>query len=124
MLTLDFFDTGDALNGSTGTLQVLPPTDAMAGTSTLSTFSGCTYTPPPSGGPAPTQSGCMVSNVSSANYQGQWVQWQVPIPSNYTCDYSSTFGCWVRINFRFNGGVMDVTSWRATLGGNPVRIVN
>lgn len=122
-LTLDFFDTGDALSGSTGTLQVLPPTDSTAGSSALNVFSNCTYTPPPATGPTPTNSGCTVSGVSASRYQGQWVQWQVPIPTNYSCNYSDPFGCWIRINFRFSGGVQDVTSWRASLGGNPVRII-
>lgn len=132
-LTLGFFDTGDALSGSSGTLQVLPPPDATVRGTSIARFSGCTYTPPPgtsTGPPFGTAvstpdpvGGCSVGNVSAANYNGQWVEWKVPIPSGYSCNYADPFGCWVRIEFGFSGGVLDVTSWRASLDGNPVRLV-
>ena len=122
-LNLEFFDTGDALGGAVGTLQVLPPADATDRGTIMSTFSQCQFTPPPNGAFRATASSCSVTGVSAATYQGQWVQWKVPIPQGYSCDLTDPFGCWVRINFRFNGGVQDVTSWRASLDGNPVRIV-
>ncbi len=123
-LNLEFFDTGDALADAVGTLQVLPPVDATDGGSILNTFSQCQFTPPPGTSFTSTSSSCAVSGVSAATYQGQWVRWRIPIPQGYSCDLNDPFGCWVRINFRFNGGVQDVTSWRASLDGNPVRIIS
>ena len=127
-LTLTFFDTGDA--GSPGTLQVLPPTDSnVAGT-----FSGCQYTPPPGNSVGPpygtmtaTAADCSVSGVSaSAGWNGQIIQWDVPIPTNYTCAFTVQTGCWLSLKFNFPSGtsVSDTTTWSATLDGNPVRIVH
>lgn len=122
-LTLDFFDTGDALGGASGKLTVLPPADST-GTGLPASFGGCTFTPPGNSTYQATASNCSVGSVSSATYNGKWVHWKVPIPANYSCDITNQFGCWVRINFAFNGGTLDVTSWKASLDGNPVRIVN
>jgi Flp pilus assembly protein TadG len=126
-LVLSFFDTGDA--ASPGTITVLPPPDSNVGAS----FSGCTYTPPPGNSTGPpwgtftaTQSGCSVSNVSSSNgFNGQWVQYKVPVPDTYTCNYNDPNGCWVRVNFNFPSqtSVSDTTTWMATIEGDPVRLV-
>jgi Flp pilus assembly protein TadG len=126
-LTLTFFDTGDA--GSPGTLQVLPPADSNVG----ATFSGCQYTPPPGNSIGPpygtmtdTNADCSVSGVSTAaGWNGQIIQWDVPIPVNYTCSFNVQTGCWLSLKFTFPSGtsVNDTTTWAATLDGNPVRIV-
>jgi Flp pilus assembly protein TadG len=126
-LTLTFYDTGDA--GSPGTLQVLPPADSNVGAS----FGGCQYTPPPGNSTGPpfgtmidTAPDCSVGGVSSAaGWNGQIVQWSVPIPVGYTCDFAVQTGCWLSLNFTFPGGtsVSDTTTWSATLDGNPVRLV-
>jgi hypothetical protein len=47
----------------------------------------------------------------------------IPIPADYRCDDTSPTGSWFRINYQFNGAVSDVTSWTASLTGDPVRIV-
>ena len=134
-LKLDFFDIGDAGTGSTGTIQVLPPTDAKVNGATLSSFgqtgtSNCTYTAPPQNSTGPpwgtftnTSATCSVSGISTTSYNGQWVEWRIPIPGGYSCNDTDPFGCWVRIAYSFNSGVHDVTSWTASLDGNPVRIV-
>lgn len=136
VLRLQFFDIGDALDGSSGTLQVLPPPEATSGAGALNGFSGCSYSPPPGSGAStsgppwgsitatPDSAGpCSVDAVTRATYNGQWIEWDVPIPSDYSCNYTDPLGCWVRISFGFTGGVLDVTSWRAALDGNPVRLV-
>jgi Flp pilus assembly protein TadG len=133
-LHLDFYDVADAGTGS-GTLQVLPPTNATLNGSSLSAFSGCSYTNPAgsnANGSLPLRQysatggsdNCTVSNITSSDYQGKWVSWKVPIPSGYSCNPANPFDCWVRIRFGgFTGGVHDVTTWQASLNGNPVRIV-
>lgn len=125
-LVVSFFDTGDAPGGSTGTLTVLPPPDSNVGAS----FSGCTYTPPPgtaTGPPwgtfVPAQSGCKITGVSSASYNGQWIQFKIPIPDDYDCDLEDPNGCWTRINFAFDANVNDTTTWTARIEGDPVRLV-
>lgn len=137
-LNVDFYDVGDAPGGSSGTLRVIPPPDATVNGSPLTAFGqlsgngdNCRYTAPPGSSTGPpwgsysyTSSTCSVSGVSSTSYNGQWVQWQVPIPAGYSCDYASATGCWLRISFGFSGGVNDVTTWKASLSGNPVRLVD
>jgi Flp pilus assembly protein TadG len=130
-LTLTFHDTGDA--DSPGTLQVLPPTDAKIGITPISTFDNCQYTAPPGNATGPpfgtmidTAPDCSVSGVSrNAGWDGQTVQWSVPIPVGYTCDFNQQIGCWLKLKFTFpsSASVSDTTTWSATLDGNPVRIV-
>jgi hypothetical protein len=48
----------------------------------------------------------------------------VPVPADYDCNYSSTGGCWFRLNVTFPGStVTDITTWSASIEGDPVRIV-
>lgn len=124
-LRITFFDVGDA--SDVGTLTVLPPTD-----SNQATFSGCSYTAPPGNSTGPpfgkfvaTGTGCSVAGVSSGSWNGQIIEWIVPIPSNYTCNYLDPTGCWVKMKFQYGGSVQvsDTTTWSATLDGNPVRII-
>jgi hypothetical protein len=125
-LVLNFFDIGDAGSGVTGTLTVRPPSGpGESGGS----FSGCEYTRPPGSATGPpfgtfqaTSAGCSITGVSSSLYQGQWVQLRIPIPEDYTCNFDNAQGCWLRINYLFNGTVNDVTSWSAVLEGDPVRL--
>lgn len=124
-LVLSFYDIGDAVKP--GTLTVIPPPDSNIGAG----FSGCTYTAPPgsSTGPpwgalTPTGSNCSIG-VSNASFNGQWVQFEVPIPSSYTCTASSATGCWLRLSVVFPSGtsVTDTTTWSAYILGEPVRII-
>jgi hypothetical protein len=123
-LVVNFFDTGDA--AAAGTLTVLPPPDSNVGAS----FVGCTYTKPPGTSTGPpwgtfqsTTTGCKITNVSSATYNGQWIQFKIPIPDTYDCTYTDANGCWTRINFAFPSNVSDTTTWTARVEGDPVRLV-
>jgi hypothetical protein len=129
-IELSLFDAGD-LQG-TGTLQVKPAADAKDNGVTMSTFSGCTYTAPPGNSSGPpwgtfsnTASGCTLTGVSSSSYQGDWVSVRIPIPSTYTCDTTSTTGCWATVNYNFSGAtsVTDTTTWTARIRGIPVRLI-
>ncbi len=125
-LVLNFFDTGDA--SQAGTLAVLPPTDSNV---SGGTFSNCLYTAPPGNSVPPwgafsnTGSGCKITNVSSASFNGQWVTWEIPIPADYTCTSSDPLGCWTKLQFIYPPGtnVSDTTTWSAYILGEPVRLV-
>ncbi len=119
-LVLSFFDVGDAAQA--GAITVLPPTDSNQG----GAFAGCTFTAPPGNSTGPpwgafqaTSSGCKITNVSSANYNGQWIQVRIPIPSTYSCTYTDPLGCWLKVNFAFPAAVQDTTTWTAQLTGRP-----
>jgi Flp pilus assembly protein TadG len=122
-LVINFFDIGDGSSDST--LKVLPPPDSNVGSS----FSGCTYTPPPGNSVPPwgsltaTSSTCSVP-VTQAGFNGQWITFEVPIPNNYTCTSSSPTGCWLRLSVVFtSGSTQDTTTWNAYILGEPVRLI-
>ena len=122
-LVLSLFDIGDA--SASGSLTIVPPPDAKEGSSgvvldgcTMQLGTGSAFTS--TNGATP----CQVTGVqSTSGYQGKWLTIQIPIPGNYTCDISNSANCWFRINYLFTGGIADTTSWTASLGGDPVRIV-
>jgi hypothetical protein len=122
-LRLKFFDTGDA--SQPGDIQVLPP--ATAPLDKGGTFSGCTVERPRgvAGGPVATAGGCKVTRLFSGTDNGKWNDVFVPIPSDYTCDEGSNFGCWLKLKFTYPAGtvVNDTTTWEASLDGAPVRLV-
>ena len=124
-LVLNFYDIGDA--AQPGTLTIIPPPDSNVGSS----FSGCTYTAPPGNSTGPpwgtfsnTNSGCSIA-VTNSGFNGQWVTFEIPVPTTYTCTTSSATGCWVRLSVVFPQGssVTDTTTWNAYILGEPVRIV-
>ena len=130
-LVLNFFDIGDA--SSTGTLQVVPPTDSSVG----ATFQNCQWTgnsstgalgysdstPTDPWGPLSPIDSCLITGVNGGGtWNGQWSTVKVPIPSTYTCNDGAPLGCWLKINYLFAGGVSDTTSWNAFLLGDPVRL--
>jgi hypothetical protein len=119
-LTIHFFDLGD-ISGGSGTVTVLPPADAKQGTTTMSTFSGCTG----AGVTTTVGTGCQITGVTSASYNGRLQTISVPIPSNYTCNSTASGGCWVRLQMNFPGAtnVSDTTTWSASIDGDPVRLI-
>jgi len=131
-LVLNFYDTGDA--SQPGNLSVLPPPDSNV---TGGVFANCEFTKPPGNSTGPpwgtftdTSSGCQITGVSNQSspgpsYNGQWVTVQVPIPDTYTCDDSSSTGCWTRLRFTYPTGtsVNDTTTWSAYMLGEPVRLI-
>jgi Flp pilus assembly protein TadG len=121
-LTLALFDIGDGSSSSTpGTLTIVPPPDSNVSSSALT---GCTMQLGITSSYQPVNgSGCQITGVETTGYGGKWLTIQVPIPGNYTCDVSSSTNCWFRINYQFAGYINDTTSWTASLGGDPVRIV-
>jgi hypothetical protein len=108
----------DAADGSTGgTVQVLAPTDATGSITSSSTISGCTATGVVSG----TLIGCSAP-VSPSRNNGKLQTVNVPIPADYSCSYSVPGGCWFRVVVKYSQAT-DVTTWSATVEGDPVRLV-
>jgi hypothetical protein len=114
-LKIGFFDTGDA--SQPGTLTIQPPADSNL----PSSISGCTGSGVVSG----NIPGCQLTNVSSSTYNGKWQYVNVPIPANYTCNVNQTGGCWFTVRFNFPSGVPnDTTTWTAKIDGDPVRLIS
>ncbi len=125
-IAFSYFDAGDA--AGTGSVRVLPPTDATGSILTTPFPGNCkavggtagagqTLTSPP------CQAALNQSGGTSLN-NGKTETITIPIPSDYTCNYNSFGGCWYRVVVAFNSGtVHDVTTWDATIIGDPVRLI-
>lgn len=122
-LIIDMYDPGEINNGN-ATMKVLEPDGSVAGScvgqsdSPDSTFSdGATLSP------------CQfLSSVDGkAKYNGSWVQLQIKIPNDYTCQEglpTSTDGkCWWKIRYEIGGQANDTTTWAAQVVGDPVHLV-
>ena len=112
MLKLRLFDVGDS--NQSGTIKIVYPPDAAGGP-----FIGCQGAGPAIG----ALSNCSFTVNSSFN--GKWQTVSVPIPSAYRCNDLDSAKCWVRLLYDYGTGSAphDVTSWAASIEGDPVRLV-
>jgi hypothetical protein len=63
--------------------------------------------------------------ASSNTHQGKWQEVTIPIPANYSCDDRDPSACWFRLEYDYKSKSIptDVTTWAASLEGDPVRLV-
>jgi hypothetical protein len=63
-------------------------------------------------------------STSASYWNGKWATFDVPIPSDYTCNDADFTKCWLKIKYNYPPGsnLHDATTWTATLSGNPVRL--
>jgi Flp pilus assembly protein TadG len=128
-ISFSYFDVGD-IAGSTGSgsVQVQPPPDAT-GTITTTPFpnGGCRASGGKAGvGPATLTSCSAPFDAGSAgSNNGKTETIVIPIPNDYTCDYTQPQNCWYRVKVTMPAGavVNDITTWTASLFGDPVRLV-
>lgn len=113
VLDFSFFDAGDA--AANGTIRVLPPVEVGGN------LTGCQGAGKVTG----ALSNCQITGInSSSGWDGRTQHIKVPIPPTYTCNDSSAGGCWFRVQVGFGTGtVTDVTTWKAEVVGEPVRLV-
>ncbi len=126
-ISFSYFDAGDAASGVEGAVQVLTPADAT-GTIQTTPFPGDCRAIGGSAGPTSiTLTNCsapflLTSGVSRNNGKTETIT--IPIPTDYTCNYASFGGCWYKVRVAFGTGqVNDVTTWDATVLGDPVRLI-
>jgi len=125
-ISFALFDVADIVPTSTasGTVTVLPPTDATG---------SITSTPFPNGGcraeGAGAGAGVTLTNcsapVSNTANNGKVEKIIIPIPGDYDCNYASLGGCWYRVEVKFPTAtaVNDITTWDANIEGDPVRLI-
>jgi Flp pilus assembly protein TadG len=129
-ISFSYFDAGDAAGN--GSIKVLPPTDAT-GSILTSPFPGSCKATGGSAGSGQTLTACSApltqdSSGTSKN-NGKTETIVIPIPTDYTCNVNSFGGCWYRVQVSFQpdsrgeGSVHDVTTWDATIIGDPVRLI-
>lgn len=131
LLKLSFFDIGDARDGSSGTLQVVAPPDAVD----TATGQPMSFATTDAQGRALCQGqGVVVGDLPTcgvqsnatgggSEFEGRTEIISVNLPSTYRCDDADPLGCWVKVSYTFNGPVSDTTSWSAALDGDPLRLV-
>jgi hypothetical protein len=124
-LQLTFWDMAD-ISGGSATFQLLSPnlnaTEATAAALDTCSFSRDGTTPPP----GVTVSGCTVSGITSANYNGRNMVVRIPIPGDYSCEVTNPLGCWTKVRVSVVGAgatPSDTTTWSATMTGDPVRLI-
>ena len=123
-IEFSFFDAGDAAGNAT--IKALLPTDARttSGAAITDPFPGGCTTRGGAGGAGQTLPACTASGISFATNNGKVQTLSIPIPSDYTCDFTIMTGCWYRVQVSFSSGsVHDVTTWDAQIAGDPVRLV-
>jgi hypothetical protein len=126
ILNLEFYDIGDV--GGVTTLTILPPPDAKGGAPVCSQwiFNGDVANAAPAGS---SFGGCTLTGITPQSYpngyDGVLVNVKVKVPGTYTCDVSSDNGCWFKILMAYSSGAQanDTTTWGASIGGDPVRLV-
>ena len=78
-------------------------------------------------GPPDVQSDCS-DTFSRANDNGRWNTVDITIPGggDYTCDVVRSDSCWLMIEYNTNGlgTATDTTTWTASTGGLPVRLIS
>jgi hypothetical protein len=126
-IRFSFFDAADAT--STATVKVLLPTDATStsgGAITNPFPGGCTATGAAAGS-GQNLSSCTAAGITggaTGTNNGKVETMLIPIPSDYTCDSTAFTNCWYRVQISFSSGdVYDVTTWDASIEGDPVRLI-
>jgi hypothetical protein len=123
-LVFTFYDVADA--GGSGTVKVLPPSDATGLISTINNAGStikCRGFGVVGGSSGTDLTGCSVGVTPGGN-NGKVQTITVPIPTVYGCSEASQTGCWFKVNVRFPGvTVNDIETWSATIEGDPVRLV-
>lgn len=110
VLSLNFFDLGDAT--APVSVTVLAP-DSNA------PMTGCTGLGPTTG----SMPGCTLTTRSST-HGGRWQTINIPIASDYLCsDDRDQAKCWVRVRLSTTDAQADTTTWSAALSGDPLRLV-
>ncbi len=123
-VSFSFFDIADVTGASGGTVKVTAPPDATWPGVTNGPFpGGCTAVGGNAGANPVTLTNCQAT-VTSAKNNAQVETMSIPIPSTYTCNYAAQNGCWYQVTVNFPGAtVSDITTWDATVVGDPVRLV-
>lgn len=113
-LVFSFFDVGEG--ASSGSVKLLKPADSNLPTN----IANCVGDGVTDG----NLTNCQISGITSTNYNGKLQTVRVPIPSTYTCQVTSSGGCWFRVQVSFGSGtVTDATTWTARIEGEPVRLI-
>jgi Flp pilus assembly protein TadG len=124
-LSFSFYDIADGSIGTGGSVKVTTPTDATWPGSTGGAFPGGCMAVGGNAGSTPVNIGTTCeASVTNAKNDSQVETMSIPIPSTYTCNAAAQDGCWYKVTVKFQGAnVSDITTWDATVVGDPVRLI-
>ena len=122
-MVVRLFDPGDA--SGTASIQVLKPTSTGY---TPATFS---YTADANAARVSERDQLTsLTTVQSGDgrYNNSWVTLTIPLPKTYNAplppgEPAGTLGGWWKIAYTFNSTATDSTTWRVSIRGNPVHLV-
>jgi Flp pilus assembly protein TadG len=123
-INFSFYDIGDGLgSGKTATIRAIVPSDAT-GSITTKPFPGNCSAVGGYAGTGATLSNC-TATISNTKNNAKVESMSIPVPTDYNCDYTTASGCWYRVIVTFPSGtdVSDITTWDATVEGDPVRLI-
>lgn len=127
-ISFSYYDVGDIVTTGPGSVRVLPPPDAT-GSITTTPFpnGGCRASGGKAGTGPTTLTNCSApfDAAPAGSNNGKTETIIIPIPNDYTCDYTQPQNCWYRVTVTEPAGatVNDITTWTASLFGDPVRLV-
>lgn len=130
VLQLRFFDIGDVgcVSGAPSGCGVTTVSVTAPAEMTLASGDSirCSWSSN-GGGPLPggSVSGCRLSSITNAAFNGRMVEVNIAVPGSYNCNYVDPAGCWFRLQMSYTPGTQanDTTTWDATVGGDPVRLI-
>jgi hypothetical protein len=104
---LDIFDMGD--NDGNAWFEVISPSGVAS----------CSWTS--DNGQSSGMGACHV-DISDRRFNNDWLFLTIPL-DGYNCDITQPLGCWWRIRIHNEGQAHDRTTWKASITGNPLRLV-
>jgi Flp pilus assembly protein TadG len=135
---LQFFDIGDVGCASPApagcgvtTVTISPPTDRSGDPPTCE-WAFDNGSPIPGSAVVGGTNGCTLSNITNAAFDGHLVRVKIKVPGNYGCGSGpgappaiTPNDCWFRIQMSYTPGTVanDTTTWDASIGGDPVRLI-
>jgi Flp pilus assembly protein TadG len=120
-IAFDFYDGGDGGSSSNpATVKVIAPKDATGSIKNSSSIPNCQHAK--NSASYVSAPNCQVT-MSNATHNGQVEHIVIPLPADYGCKGTSLRGCWFSVQITFPGDVTDFTTWTASIGGDPVRLV-
>ena len=150
VLDVDLWDPGDV---SSGTATLTPKMPSLtAPKPVVDAPATCTYTASPDPNPPNVTAGawfstgtqyatahasdstlrCAIDTAPSGSahrFNDEWLHLRIQIPANYTCTLGlnpeTTAGsCWWGISYSFSAQPYDVTTWKASVEGDPVHLTS
>lgn len=126
VLDVSLYDPGEASGNAY--MSVMDPTTGNAASSCR-----WTRTNPLTGNveASGTASPCKIQTATNgtANFNGKWLYVKINLNSSYSCTPAkaggySVGGCWWGIHYQFDGTANDTTTWKVSVEGNPVHLIN